>query len=337
MQIRPLLRNAASVVLLLASTGVALSAPEHVRIMVGGVEKILYLPAKLAEQLGYYKDEGLDVELISVTSGSISETGLLSGSAEAAVGAYEQSIHIQAKGKFVTSIVQISRTPQEALLVSTKFPDIKTVADLKGKTVGVSGFGSLTHFLSMDLAERAGLQKNDVSYIAAGAGNTFITAFQQGRVEGGMTQEPTISVMLDSGDAKVLLDLRTPEDTRKALGGEYPGSALYVRSDWLAEHKDTATKMAHAIKRALQYVNTHTAEEIAAQMPPSYYQNGKEVYLEALQNSIASFTNDGRMPEGGPETVLGVLSQFGDDVSPDKIDLTKTYTNELVDLPDAVK
>ncbi|HVY57434.1 MAG TPA: ABC transporter substrate-binding protein [Xanthobacteraceae bacterium] len=314
----------------LVSSTSASTAAERVRIMVGGVEKILYLPAKLAEQLGYYKDEGLDVELISVTAGSISETGLLSGSAEAVVGAYEQSIHIQAKGKYVTSIVQISASPQEALMVSTKAPEITSVAGLKGKTIAVTGFGSLTHFLSQDILVRGGLKVSDASFIAAGAGNTFISAFQQGRVQAGMTQEPTISILVNNGDAKVLVDLRTPEDTRKALGGDYPGSALYVRADWLEKNKATAAKLAHAFTRALHYIATHSAADIAGKMPPSYYNGNKDIYLRALANSIGSFTPNGRMPGDGPKVVLGVLTQFGNKISADKIDLSKTYTNEFV-------
>jgi NitT/TauT family transport system substrate-binding protein len=305
-------------------------ANETVRIMVGGVEKMLYLPAKLADQLGYYKAEGLDVELISVSTGSITETGLLSGSAEVGVGAYEQTIHLQAKGKFVTSIVQMSACPQEALLASSKQPNIKTVADLKGKVIGVTGFGSLTHFLSQDLATRAGLKAGDISYLAIGAGNTFISAMQQGRADAGMTSEPTISILLDKKDARVLVDLRTPEDTRKALGGDYPGSAFYVRADWLKTHKETAAKLGRALKKTLHFIATHSAEEIAAKMPPSYYNGNKKVYIASLASSIPAFTPDGKMTEDGPKTILNILGQFGRGVVPAKIDLSKTYTNEFV-------
>jgi NitT/TauT family transport system substrate-binding protein len=324
------LKNIACALLLFTASASVARAAEPVRIMVGGIEKILYLPAKLADQLGYYKDEGLNVELISVSTGSVSETGLLSGSAEAVVGAYEQTIHIQARGKFITSIVQISASPQEALLASSKDPNIKSPKDLKGKVIGVTGFGSLTHFLSQDLVTRAGLKSGDASYIAVGAGNTFISAIQQGRADAGMTSEPTISILLAKKDARVLVDLRTPEDTRKALGGDYPGSSLYVRADWLQSHKETAAKLAHAFQKALHFIATHSAEEIAAKMPPNYYNGNKKIYIDSLAASIHAFTPDGKMPEDGPKTILSILGQFGKGITPDKIDLTKTYTNEFV-------
>jgi NitT/TauT family transport system substrate-binding protein len=306
-------------------------AAEKITILVGGVEKILYLPAELAQQLGYFKDEGLDAELVSVTSGSVTDTGLLSDSGQAAVGAYEQSIHLQAQGKYVTSIVQLSASPQEVLLVSaTQAGKIKTVADLKGKAVGVTGFGSLTHFLSQDLAAHAGLKQGDVSYLSAGAGNTFIDSMRHGRIDAGMTQEPTVSILLDRKDAQVLVDLRTPETARTALGGDYPGSCVYVRADWLQQHKDAAQKLASAFARSLNFIATHSAEQIAEKMPPSYYNGNKALYVEALANSKGSFTADGKMPADGPKTVLDVLSRFGAGVTASKIDLSKTYTNDLV-------
>src|ERR1700754_2719240 len=168
---------------------------EKLTILVGGVEKILYLPAALTQQLGYFKDEGIDVDLVSVASGSVTDTGLLSNSAQAAVGAYEQSIHMQAQGKYVTSIVQLSASPQEVLLVSAaQAANIKTVAGLKDKLIGVPGFGTLTHFLSQDLVAHAGLKPGDVHYLAVGAGNTFIDSMRHGRIDAGMTQEPTVSI-----------------------------------------------------------------------------------------------------------------------------------------------
>jgi NitT/TauT family transport system substrate-binding protein len=329
----PWLKRAAgilSAMVLSAAFCTTAQAAEKVTILVGGIEKILYLPAELAQQLGYFKDEVLDAELVSVTSGSVTDTGLLSDSAQAAVGAYEQSIHLQAQGKYVTSIVQLSASPQEVLLVAAaQAGTVKSVAALKGKVIGVTGFGTLTHFLSQDLVAHAGLKPSDVSYLSAGAGNTFIDSMRHGRIDAGMTQEPTVSILLDHKDAQVLVDLRTPAATRAALGGDYPGSCLYVRADWLAQHKDTAQKLANAFTHALQFIATHSAEEIAAKMPPSYYNGNKALYVEALSNSKGSFTADGKMPADGPKTVLDVLTRFGAGVTASKIDLTKTYTNEL--------
>src|SRR3954447_23267083 len=106
---RSLLQSAALITVV--ATGLTLEAAtaradEKVTIMVGGYEKQIYLPAKLAEALGYFKDEGLDVELLNEPAGVDAENEMLAGAVQAVVGFYDHSIDLQAKGKFVESVVQ---------------------------------------------------------------------------------------------------------------------------------------------------------------------------------------------------------------------------------------
>ena len=79
-------------------------AAEKISIMVGGIEKIIYLPARLAEQLGYYKEAGLDVELLSEPAGVNAEDEMLAGAVQGVVGFYDHTVDLQAKGKFVESV-----------------------------------------------------------------------------------------------------------------------------------------------------------------------------------------------------------------------------------------
>jgi NitT/TauT family transport system substrate-binding protein len=308
-------------------------AADKITIIVGGMEKQIYLPAKLAEQLGYFKEQGLDVELINTKAGVDAENELVAGAVQAVVGFYDHTVDLQSKGKFIMSIVQFSQAPGEVELVSSKLADkIKSPADFKGQTLGVTGLGSSTDFLTRYLATRAGLQPGDYSLLGVGAGNTFIAAMKQGQIGAGMTTEPTISTMLASGEAKILVDMRTVESTKAALGGTYPAASLYVQSDWVAKHKDEAQKLANALVKTLHFIATHSAEEIADKMPADYYAGNKKIYVEGLRTGKAMFTPDGRMPPDGPDTVLKVQAAFSKTVQGKKIDLSKTYTTEFVDV-----
>jgi len=299
-----------------------------VTIMVGGINKIIYLPAKLTEALGYFKDEGLQVELQSQPAGVDAENQLIPGAVQGVVGFYDHTIDLQAKGKEVEAIVVFGKVPGEVELVSTKAaPTFKSMADAKGKTLGVTGLGSSTDFLTRYLALRQGVESKDYSLLPVGAGNTFIAAMQQDRIQAGMTTEPTVSQMLKTGEAQVLVDMRTEEGTRAALGGLYPAPSLYVSNAWAEAHKEQATRLAHAFSKTMNYIHTHSAEEIAEHMPRDYYGKDKALYVAALKSSLSMFTQDGRMPEGGPETVLKVLSTFKPQVKAKNIDLSKTYTN----------
>src|SRR5438876_6801334 len=165
----------------LLSAGQALAA-DKITLMVGGYEKQIYLPAKLAEALGYFKDEGLDVTLLNEPAGVDAENEMLAGAVEGVVGFYDHCIDLQAKGKFVESVVQFSQAPGEVELVSTKHPEIKSPADFKGKSLGVTGLGSSTNFLTQYLAVKNGVKLGEFTSVPVGAGNTFIAAMQQDKI-----------------------------------------------------------------------------------------------------------------------------------------------------------
>ncbi|OWV72531.1 nitrate ABC transporter substrate-binding protein [Rhizobium sp. R339] len=308
----------------------AAHAADKITIMVGGYEKQIYLPAKLAESLGYFKDEGLDVELLNEAAGVDAENQLLAGAVQGVVGFYDHCVDLQAKGKFVESIVQFSQAPGEVEMVSSKHPEIKSPADFKGKSLGVTGLGSSTNFLTLFMASKAGLKPGDVVTIPVGAGGTFIAAMQQDQIQAGMTTEPTISRMIKTGEASVLVDMRTVEATRQALGGTYPAASLYMEASWVDEHKEEAQKLANAFVKTLKYIDTHSAAEIADKMPKDFYVGDKDGYVKALEEGKGMFTADGVMPEDGPKTVLAVLSEFSKNVKGKQIDLSKTYTTEFV-------
>ena len=317
-----------------AFTLAAASAAAHAEkltIMVGGATKIIYLPAKLTEQLGSFKDEGLDVEILSQPAGVDAENELLAGAVQGVVGFYDHTIDLQSKGKEVQALVIFGQVPGEVEMVATKSAEtFKSMADSKGKTLGVTGLGSSTSFLTQYLAQRAGVPSTQYTLLPVGADNSFIAAIKQNRIDAGMTTEPTVSQLLKTGDAKVLVDMRTLEGTRAALGGTYPASSFYVQRAWAESHKDDATKLSHAFAKTLNFIATHSAEEIAAKMPKDYYGNNKDLYVGALKASLPMFTKDGKMPADGPDTVLKVLSAFNPSVKGKHIDLAKTYSNDYV-------
>jgi NitT/TauT family transport system substrate-binding protein len=311
--------------------GQAVTGPK-VKIMVGGLDKVIYMPAMLTQRLGYFRAEGLNVELMTEPAGVNATTALLAGDVQGAVGFYDHAIDLQAKGKSVESVVQFAQAPGEVELVSTKAAgSIGSGSDFKGRKLGITGLGSSTDFLTKALAVRHGVGASEFSPVAVGAGQTFIAALQQGSIDGGMTTDPTVANVLDKGLGKVLYDMRTPEGSREALGGLYPSSSLYMATDWVEKNKDTTQKLANAFVKTLKWMSTHTPQEIAAKMPADYAQGGEELYAKAIGSTLPMFTEDGVMPEGGPETVLQVLSSFNPEVKGKKIDLSRTYTTEFAE------
>ncbi|MGA5038981.1 ABC transporter substrate-binding protein [Streptomyces capoamus] len=304
---------------------------ESVKIMVGGLDKVIYLPAMLTQRLGYFQAEGLNVQLLSEPAGVQAETALVSGQVQGAVGFYDHTLDLQVKGKSVESVVQFSHAPGEVEVVSGKAAgELTSPKDFKGRKLGVTGLGSSTDFLTKYLAVKNGVRISEFTPVAVGAGPTFIAALQNGAIDGGMTTDPTVATILDKKAGKILIDMRTPEGSQQALGGPYPSSSLYMQTDWVNGHKDTVQKLAIAFVKTLKWMSTHSADEIAAKMPADYSQGDKALYARAIKSTLPMFTDDGVMPQGGPETVEKVLKAFNPNVKNAKVDLSRTYTTEFV-------
>ena len=324
------LKPMALAIALLAGTAQPGHASERIVLMVGGIEKIIYLPVKLAQRLGYFQQEGLDVDVHSEWAGVRGVDVLLVGGAQGVVGFYDHTLYMQSQGKAVISVVQFAQAPGEVELVSSRLPKVRTMADLGGQALGVTGLGSSTQFLSRYLALSSGLRLNQVRFLAVGTGDSFIDAMEKGTIAAGMTTEPTASRLLATGKARVLVDLRTPEDTAKALGGPYPASCLYMQTAWVARHKPEVQKLVNALVKALRYIQNHTAAEIADHVPGDFYGGDKAIYIKALARSKPIFIPDGRMPMNGPANVLRILTHTERSLQGKAVDLGSTYTLEFV-------
>ena len=315
-----------------SNTAPATAAPPRVVIMVGGIEKQIYLPFELTERLGYFKDQGLDVVLMTEAAGQDAEVATLSGQVDGSGGFYDHTIDIQTKGKYIESVVQMAGNPGERMMVANKIKDqVKTLADLKGKKIGITDFGSSTNTLASFLLVKGGNQVADYTPVPVGAGDTLVAAMKQGQIDLAVTTEPTVSRLISMGIASVFVDMNSKEGVVKALGAEYPATCLYMRNDYVQAHPDVVQKLANALVKTLKYMSTHTPTEIAAQMPEAYMAGNKDMYITALTGTLPMFNADGKMTKGAPEKVKEVLSLVKPEVKNGTIDLSKTYTTEFVD------
>jgi len=315
-------------------SGDSASGTPSVTIMVGGIDKVIYLPAMLTQRLGYFTDAGVDVKLLTEPSGASAENVLVAGKVQGVVGFYDHTVTLQAQGKCVESVVQLAKVPGEAEVVATSSAGaLSGTQDFGGKKLGVTSPGSSTDYLTQYLAKKQGIETADYTTVTAGAGSTFIAALQNGGIDAGMTTDPTIATAVSKGDGKVLVDMRTEQGTRKALGGLYPAASMYMDCGYVKKNPETVQKLVDAFTRTMGWIGSHDAAAIAAKMPKDYDGGDPALYQESIKDSSPMFTADGRMPEGGPETVLDVLGTFSDTVKAkkDSIDLEKTYTTRFVD------
>ncbi len=326
--------TAAVVVLGACLSGAAVAADlPKVTLMVGGIDKQIYLEYQLARSLGFYKKYGVNVELSTEQAGGVgAEDAMISGQVNAAGAWYVHTIDFQQKGKDVINLIQLAVAPGERIMCA-KGSNVKSPTDWKGKSVGVTDIGSGTDDLVSYVSSRAGLTSKDYSKIAAGAGQTMISALKYGKAICGITSQPTVNAIEKLGVGYSAIDLSTGAGVQKWLGGDYPAAGVLVRAEWLKTHQKEAQGVVNALVATLAWMKTHTAADVAAVMPADFVSNpltSKDEYISALKADWGQYNLDGLglMPKNGPQTVFDIQKAAGKITG--KVDLTKTYTNDYV-------
>ncbi|MEZ0090187.1 ABC transporter substrate-binding protein [Streptacidiphilus sp. EB129] len=312
-----------------SSSSASGSVPK-VTLMVGGIDKQIYLPYQLAQNLGFYKKYGVDVVLSTETDGGVgAEDAMASGQVDMAGAWYNHTIDFQVKGKAVEDIVQLSGAPGERVMC-TPSSNVHSAADFRGKTVGVTDLGSGTDTLTKLLAAQKGLKTSDYSRIGVGAGSTAVAALQNGKTACVMTTQPTVTALEKKGIAYSAIDLATTAGAQSSLGGAWPAAGVLARTDWVNAHKDAAQKVVDALVATMHWINTHSAADIADNLPQSFVSNAlvtKADYITALNQDKGQFLPDGIMPAGGPKTSLATEILVGNATS--SVNLGTTFTNDF--------
>jgi NitT/TauT family transport system substrate-binding protein len=301
-----------------------------IAIAVGGKASFYYLPLTLAEQLGYFTSEGLEVEISDFAGGARALQAVVGGSADVVSGAYEHTINLQSKSHFFRAFVMQGRAPQIAFGVSIKaMPLYKTVADLRGKRIGVTAPGSSTNMVANLVLSRAGLKASDVSFIGVGTAAGALAALRSGQIDAICNIDPVMTMLEQKGDVKIISDTRTLKGTVEVFGGSMPSGCLYAPADFLQKNPNTCQALTNAIVHSLKWLQTAGPSDIIKTVPEAYLLGDRGLYLASFNKVREAFSLDGVVPEDGVKTALKALASFDTTVRAEKIDLAKTFTNEF--------
>jgi len=313
------------------SGGAAAASTPTVTMMVGGINKQIYLPYQLAQDLGFYKKYGVNMQLSTEQSGGVgAEDAMASGQVNMAGAWYVHTINFQQKGKNVEDVVQLSGAPGERIMCA-KGSGITSPAQWRGKSVGVTDLGSGTDQLTLYLAARYHLTTKDFSRIAAGDGTTMVAALQHGKIVCGMTTQPTVTAIEKLGVGYPAFDLATTTGVEKWLGGFVPTAGVLAQTSWVNANKATVQKVVDALVATMHWISTHSAADIASALPPDFVSNAlitKSEYITALAQDKTQFLPDGMMPASGPQ-VVEAIGRLGGTIT-GSVDLPATYTNAFV-------
>lgn len=301
------------------------SAP--VRIAIGGQSQLIYLAATLAEELGYYREAGVAVSLIDFPGGAKALEAVVGGSADVVCGFYDHTIQMAAQGRDLRAFVAMLRYP--GLVVVAASPGINRIEDLKGRTVGVSAAGSSTHLLLNHLLVTHGLKPDDASTASIGMSATAVAAITRGKVDAAVMTDPALAIARKQVPAlRILADTRTAEGVRATFGVDsYPSAVLYSTRAWQDTHPDATRSLARAILRTLEWMRSHTAEEIRERMPASFRTDDPATDHDGLRSLQNMLSPDGRITPESAAAVYQVLRVSLEAVRARPIDVSNTFTD----------
>ena len=316
----------------------AAAEKSSVTIAVGGKNLYYYLPMAIADWRGFFKDEGLDVRVVDFQGGSRSLQAVIGGSADVVSGAFEHTLSMQAKRQAMRAFVLQDRAPQVVMAVNKKtMKNYKTLADLKGKKLGVTAPGSSSHVIANYVLATAGLKPTDVSVIGIGSGAGAIAAVRSGQVDAFVGLDPVIATLEKDGLIEIVADTRNVAESDKLFNGPMVAGCLYAPEAFIKANPVTVQKLTNATVRADRWLATATPEELTKYVPEQAFLGSKEIYIRGFLHNRPAFSPDGRFPEGCAQIAAQAISNVKPELKNFKFRYDEVFTNEFVDRVPAAK
>lgn len=297
---------------------------------VDGKSAFYHLPLTIADRLGYFKAEGLELEVVDFSANALALQALWGGAVDICSGSFEHTLALQVKNQFIQAFVLQGRAPQIAFGVSTKtMPGYKTLDDLRGKKIGVSSLDGSSSMLARLVLARGGLKIDDVVYAAVGSFANAANALRTGYVDAISHTDPMMTMLEQKGEVKIIQDTRSLKSSFDFFGGSMPAACLYAPPQFIQKNPNTCQALANAIVHSLKWLQTAGPGDLIKAVPENYMLGDRALYLASFSKVRECMSLDGIFPEEGPRTALRALSPFDQSFRVSKIDLSKTYTNEF--------
>lgn len=326
--------------LLLALVGIvgvsdaAAASLEHASVKIGVGSKIglFFLPTLVAEHLGYYKDEGLEVEIVDLGSGGKALQALVGGSVDVTSGAYDHTVQLAAKNVHLQAFVLQSRLADYAVgVVKAKAAGYRSLRDLKGMRIGVSSPGAGSDMFLKLVLTKAGVDPNDVSLVNVGLSSSAVAAIRKGELDAIANNDPVMTLLEESGEVTIVADARTHEGSKTYYGGDYPTAALFAHADFIRTNPKTVQALTNGTVRALKWLSKATPEQVMAALPPEFTGGNPALYKKTLLKLLPTYSPDGMFPADSGQIAYAALAQFVPSVRGARIDLAKTFDNRFVE------
>ena len=269
---------------------------------------LAHLPLLLSEQLGFFKAEGLEIEWVEQASQTAAMAALTQATVDVMSASYDSALILKQKGFDAVCIAQIARTPQWALGVSNKnVPNFKTMADLRGKRIGLlDADGAAQRCLSFSVM-RSGLGPNDIQCVYLNSPLHALEAVRSGSLDALFASDPLMTALEKKDDLVVVRNFRTLKQTQQVFGGLLPGNSLMVSNALAQENPLVCQALVSAVVRSLKWLKTAGPSDLLRYMVDNPVVPDRLLYLNAVDNLRESFSLDGLLTPEAQQVSLRML------------------------------
>lgn len=241
----------------------------------------------LALSLGYFKDEGLDVDLVDagefIQPHYKMQEILNNGKVDVSVHWFQHVFYGAANDQPVKAVMILNDAPGATVMVANRVKDqIRGAADFKDRRIAEGAGYATKSILTNLLARRAGLPAGAYTPVMIevdGRQAAVTKGLANGEVDVMTFLEPMTAALKATGQVSVLYDLTSREATTKVLGAPWPAQSVFFAPSYIEKHPDRVQHVVNALVRTMTFVNSHSAEEIAEKLPESYFK-GKNRTVE---------------------------------------------------------
>lgn len=325
---------AAATLIGLPAAQLASSPSLRVSIALAARNSLYHLPLVLADQLGYFKMEGLQVDWLDCESGSHAAQLALHGQADVVSGAFEHVLDLQATGTAYKAFVLQTRTPQISVgWASRRVNTPKQITELNSLKIGISSLGSATHWVAQHWLRQVAFPLDAVQYVELGGSTaTVMEAMRAGELDVLCHVDPILHYLEQKNDLRILTDTRTLASSQRMFGGALASACLFGRADFLARKKDVPMALTTGVLRALTWLQFAGPTDILKTVPSHHWMGDRALYLGALEKVRESYSLDGVMSRDAVQTARRARAlRLGQALGKAKL-LERSYTNEFTNL-----
>ena len=303
----------------------------RVTLAVGGLATLYYLPLTIAQQLNFFGDEGLSVELQDHPGGGLAEQAMVGGHADLVAGSYEHTVILRQRGINCRAFVLLGRAPQAVMGVGSQaLTEFRDARQLRGQRIGISAAESATQWFARLVLARAGVGADEVQWVGVGTGGGAIAALREGRIEAIANVDPVISQLEFRAQIRVIADTRSLRGTQQLYGGPMPGGCLYAPQGFMLRYPNTVQALANGVVRALKWLQTAGPSDIVRAVPESAMSGDRAIYLSALDKVREAYSPDGLISEPAVMTAHELVARHVPASTPVRAAApASTYTNEF--------